>query len=97
MERHQTEAEHQRELNERRAAWEQKRKQQREQREREEKQARLVAHIKRRAAAWQDHTGQLPPADVLADWQQEYIAQRAIEAEREQAAKREAAEDASTI
>ena len=97
MEPHQKEAEQERELRKRRQAWEAGRKARKEEEARQEKQARLVAHIKRRAAAWQDHTGQLPPADVLADWQAEYIAQRAIEAERERAARQQAAESEATI
>ena len=96
-ERHHAEAEHQRELNERRVLWEAQRKQQREQREREEKQHRLAAHLKRRADAWQDHTGAMPPADVMAGWQSEYIAARAVEEEQEREARLQAAESASTI
>jgi hypothetical protein len=69
------EVKHQLELAEQRAQWERKRKAEAEQRERQEKQARLQAHLKRRAEAYLDHVGSPPSQSTLEQWQMDYLAE----------------------
>src|SRR5687767_8604894 len=84
---------HERELAERRKAWEEQHKAEAEERERKEKQARMEAWLASRRQSWVDHTGSLPPASTVEGWKGEYIAERASEEERERAFRLALAED----
>jgi hypothetical protein len=85
---------HQKELAERRRAWEEERKAEAEQRERQEKQARLEAWLQSRRQSWMDHTGGgSAPAEVMEAWRMEYIAERAADEEAERALRLSRAED----
>jgi hypothetical protein len=75
--------EHQKELAERRAAWEAERQAETEEQEREQKQSRLENYLRRRGEDWLDHTGQLPPTYMMETWQAEYVAERGAEEELE--------------
>jgi hypothetical protein len=86
-------AAHQRDLDARRAAWEQEQKQERERKEREAKQAQLEGYLRRRAQAWEHATGTTPPMDVLQRWQEEYTDQQEAAYQQERAAKLAEAED----
>jgi hypothetical protein len=78
---------------EKRQAWEAQKKAEAEQRERQLKQARMEAWLKGRREAWMDHTGALPPADVMASWRAEYVANVAAEQELERELRLAQAED----
>jgi hypothetical protein len=84
---------HQKELAARRKAWEEERKAEAEQRARQEKQARMEAHLKSRTQAWLDHTGSVPPADVVTSWRMEYLSELAADEEGERLARLALAED----
>jgi len=84
---------HQKELADRRKAWEEQRKAEAEQRARQEKQARMEAWLQSRRQAWTDHTGSLPPAGMVEGWKADYITERATEQEWERAARLALAED----
>jgi hypothetical protein len=84
---------HQKELKARRQAWEEQRKAEAEQQARQEKQGRMEAFLTSRRRAWLDHTGSLPPADVMTSWRMEYLAERAADEEAERALRLSAAED----
>ena len=74
-------------MRQKRAAWEQERRERKAQEKREEKQARLQAYLKRRGEAYLDHTGSPPPQHVLDGWQMDYLS----EIEAEERRKRDAA------
>jgi hypothetical protein len=84
---------HQNELKARRAAWEEQRKAEAEQRARREKQGRLEAFLTSRRRAWLDHTGSLPPAEVVEAWKLEYVGEVLADAEAERALRLAEAED----
>jgi hypothetical protein len=84
---------HQQELAERRKIWEKQRKAETEQRARQEKQGRMEAFLTSRRQAWLDHTGSLPPAEVITSWRMEYLAERAADEEAERALRLAEAED----
>ena len=84
---------HQRELKARREAWQAQRQAENEERERQEKQGRMDAFLTSRRRAWLDHTGSLPPAEVIMSWRMEYLAERAADAEAERALRLSQAED----
>jgi hypothetical protein len=91
-EQHRIEAEYQRELRLKRAAWEAERKAHKEQEERNRKQAALEAYLHQRAQEWTDTTGTAPADRVMEGWQREYLDARQNEAEADRAARLEAAE-----
>ena len=78
---------HQRDLAERRAAWEEQRQVEAEERERQEKQARLNAYLAAKRQSWVDHTGSLPPEEVATAWKLEYLSERQAAADAERAEK----------
>jgi hypothetical protein len=80
---YQRELQKQRQLGE----WKARKKEEAEQREREAKQAELESYLTRRGREWQDTTGTTPPADALAQWQQEYMGQKEEEYQRKRAEK----------
>jgi hypothetical protein len=84
---------HEKDLKARRRAWERQRKAEAEQRARQEKQARMEAWLTNRRRSWLDHTGSLPPADVMTSWRMEYLAERAADEEAERALRLSQAED----
>jgi hypothetical protein len=84
---------HEAELKARRQAWEEKRQAESEQQARQEKQARMEAFLTSRRQAWLDHTGSLPPSDVVTSWRMEYLAERAADEEAERSLRLSAAED----
>jgi hypothetical protein len=84
---------HQKELKARRKAWEEQRQAESEERARKEKQARLEVWLTNRRQAWMDHTGSLPPPEVMEAWRMEYIAERAAEEDAERALRLSQAED----
>jgi hypothetical protein len=88
---------HQQELAARRKAWEENRKAEAEQRARQERQARMEAWLKSRREAWLDHTGSLPPAEVMTSWRMEYLAERAADEEAERALRLAEAADNAPI
>jgi len=75
---------HQRDLAERRAAWEEQRQVEAEVRERQEKQARLNAYLAAKRQSWLDFTGEIAPEELKVQWQLEFLAEReaADDAER---------------
>jgi hypothetical protein len=80
---------------ERRAAWEAQRKAENEERERQEARGRMEAWLTNRRQAWLDHTGSLPPAEVITSWRMEFLADRDADAEAERALRlAQAADDA---
>jgi hypothetical protein len=84
---------HQKELKARRQAWEEQRKAEAEQRQRQEKAGRMEVWLTNRRRAWLDHTGSLPPAEVITSWRMEYLAERAADEEAERALRLSQAED----
>jgi hypothetical protein len=88
---------HQKELKARRQAWEEQRKAEAEQQARQEKQGRMEAFLTSRQQAWIDHTGSLPPSDVMTSWRMEYLAECAADEEAEYALRLAQAEDNAPI
>ena len=84
---------HKKDLEARRKAWDEQRQVENEERERQEKQQRLEVWLSNRRRAWLDHTGSLPPAEVVTSWRMEYLAERAADEEAERALRRSQAED----
>ena len=80
------EAEHQRQLQEQRAAWEQRRKQEREQQRIAQQRGDLESYLQRRARAWTETTGSTPPHSVMEDWQRQFMDAREAEAQAEKQA-----------
>jgi len=87
------EIQHQKELRARRQAWEEQRQAENEERVRQEARGRMDAWLTNRRRAWLDHTGSLPPAEVVTAWRMEYLAERAADAEAERALRLSQAED----
>src|SRR5215212_1983269 len=87
------EIQHQKELRARRQAWEEQRQAETEERARQEARGRMDAWLTNRRRAWLDHTGSLPPADVVEGWKAEYIAERVADEEAERALRLSQAED----
>jgi hypothetical protein len=86
-------AEHEFELREQRAAWEERKKYEKEEAERQRKQAGLEADLRVRARRWEDYTGSVPTPDQLRSWREEYVAMRAVEEELEREERRQRAID----
>lgn len=90
------EYEHQRELAQKRAAWEEQRRRDKEQEQRDRKRAELESYLRERAQEWADTTGSAPPISVTERWQAEYMDEKELvrRAERaERLARAEAAYD----
>jgi hypothetical protein len=82
-ERMHAEARQQQELKERERRFLEEQEQRREQREREQKQADLEAYLRQRGERYQDTTGETPSQKLLAEWRDEYAAEREAEHEIE--------------
>jgi hypothetical protein len=67
--------------------WQARKKVEADQRVRLQKQAELQAYLQRREEDWRDHTGSQPPADVMAQWRQQYLDGLVAKRERERASK----------
>jgi hypothetical protein len=74
---------HERELAEKRAAWDKQKKYEKEEAERQHKQAALEGHLADRARLYFDHTGSMPTPSLMERWRDDYVAgeQRKVEAE----------------
>jgi hypothetical protein len=88
--------EHQRELAQKRAAWDEQRRVQREQEQRDQKRAALEGHLSRRAQDWFDTTGSTPPASVMERWQQQYLDEQELVRQAEREARLAKAEEGYT-
>jgi hypothetical protein len=88
---------HKKDLEARRQAWHEQRRVENEERERQEKQGRMEAFLTSRRQAWLDHTGSLPPAEVITSWRMEYLAERAADEEAERALRLAEAADNAPI
>ncbi len=75
--------EHQRELTQKRAAWDQERKIRRVQEQRDRRRTELQAYLQDRGKVWADYTGSAPPLNVVQGWQQEYVTNQARQKEAE--------------
>jgi len=84
---------HKKDLEACRQAWEEQRQAENEERERQEKQGRMEAFLTSRRRGWLEHTGSLPPSEVVTSWRMEYLAERAADAEAERALRLSQAED----
>ena len=84
---------HRKELAERRKQWEEQKKAEDEERERQEKQGRMEAFLTSRRRGWLEHTGSLPPSEVVTSWRMDYLAERAADEEAERALRLSQAED----
>ena len=87
------EIQHQRDLAERRAAWEAQKKAEAEEQARQEARGRMEAWLTAKRQAWLQHTGELAPSEVVTSWKMEYIAEREAAADAERAEKLLNAED----
>lgn len=84
---------HEKELKARRKAWEEQRQAENEERARQEARGRMETFLTNRRQAWLDHTGSLPPAEVVTSWRMEYLAERVADEEAERALRLSQAED----
>ena len=85
--------EHQNDLRARRVQWEAEKKAEAEEEARREARGRMQAFLAAKRQSWVDHTGSLPPEDVMTTFQLEYLAERAADEEAERALRLSQAED----
>jgi hypothetical protein len=77
---------YQHELRQKRAAWEQERRERKGQQEREQKQAELQGYLARRSRDFLDHAGEEPTREDLARWRAEYLDELEAEEQRKRKA-----------
>ncbi len=83
---------HQRELQQKRAAWEKQLQHERDQQQRAAKQAELERYLQRRAQEWEATTGSTDGlGEQLPRWRQQFIESKVAEQEAERQARRDAA------